>query len=287
MKPKPPADIHQRELCRTIAAGLSRVRSDLARELAADPQCLTLVSWTYSFYRRHGDLDLDRHGIDSLLHQPEPSSEDIAEIDSVARRPARLLHVLGDALPWFGRLIAKPDMRLTMSEARRYLHNRKGLADKVRSMLKKVLEDTWRANERVLLIGHSLGSVIAYDTLWELSHEDRHAGRVDLFITLGSPLASRFIAKQLRGTSNSGSRRYPTNIRRWENFSARGEMTSLHPELRPHFEEMVELGILESLTDRVDLYNHYRGDRGLNVHKSYGYLAHSAVAETIAGWLSS
>ncbi len=287
MKPKPPKEVHQHELRRTISAGLSRVRPSLAKEFAADPESLTLVPWTYPFYRHHADIELDRPGIDALLQNPEPSAEDIAEIDSVARKLARLLRVLGDASPWFGRLIARPDVRLTMTEARRYLLNRKGLASQVRTMLREPLQEAWRDGERVLLIGHSMGSVIAYDTLWELSHDDQHSGRIDLFMTLGSPLGSRFINKRIRGRSNPGRRRYPTNIRRWENFSARAEMTALHPELRPYFGEMLELGILESLTDHVDLYNHFRGDLGLNVHKSYGYLAHSAVAERIAAWLES
>lgn len=287
MKPKPPREVHQRELCRTISAGLSRVRPSVAKEFAANPECLTLVPWTYPFYRRHAEIELDRPGLDALLQSPEPSAQDIAEIDSVARKLARLFRILGDASPWFGRLIAKPDMRLTMREARRYLLNRRGLATQVRTMLKEPLQEAWRNGECVLLIGHSMGSVIAYDTLWELSHDDQHSGRVDLFMTLGSPLGTRFINKRIRGRSSHGRRRYPTNIRRWENFSARAEMTALHPELRPFFGEMLELDVLESLTDYVDLYNHFHGDLGLNVHKSYGYLAHPAVAERLVAWLGS
>ena len=263
------------------------MRPGLAKEFAANPECLTLVPWTFPFYRRHAEIELDRSGIDALLQSPDPSAEDIAEIDSVARKLARLFRVLGDASPWFGRLIAKPDIRLTMREARRYLLNRRGLATLVRTMLKEPLQEAWRNGECVLLIGHSMGSVIAYDTLWELSHDDQHSGRIDLFMTLGSPLGTRFINKRIRGGSSRGRRRYPSNIRRWENFSARAEMTALHPELRPYFSEMLELGVLESLTDHVDLYNHFHGDLGLNVHKSYGYLAHPAVAERLAAWLGS
>jgi hypothetical protein len=248
---------------------------------------MTLVSWTYSFYGRHEDIEVDRHGIEQLLRHPEPSASDIAEIDSVARKLARLLHVLGDLSPWFGRLIAKPDMRMTMADARRYLHNRRGVADQIRSMLKAPLLKAWQDGERVLLIGHSLGSVIAYDTLWELSHEHGENGEIDLFVTLGCPLASRFINKRLRGATRSGTDRYPTNIHIWENFSARAEMTALHPQLYPYFGEMVDLGILESLTDHTGLYNHFRSEQGLNVHESYGYLAHAEVAKRIGAWLDS
>jgi hypothetical protein len=287
MKPKPPPDVHQQQLCRVIAAGLSRVRPALASEFSGRSGCLSLISWTYSFYRCHADISLDLPGIDALLRQPEPTESDISEIDSIARKLARLVHVLGDAAPWFRRLVAKPEVRLTLGEARRYLLNRGGRATTIRAMLKQVLRQAWQDGERVLLIGHSLGSVIAYDTLWELSRSEPVGLKVDLFMTLGSPLGSRFINRRICGAAYPLEERYPSNIRQWANFSARAEMTSLHPELLPFFREMLDLGLLESLTDEVDLYNYFRGDLGLNVHKSYGYLVDRKVAERIAIWLES
>jgi len=287
MKPKPPKDVHRQQLFRVIAAGLSRAHPALASEFSARTKALSLVSWTYSFYGRHADVFSDIPGIDALLRQPEPTASDISEIDSIARKLGRLLHVLGDAAPWFGRLVAKPELRLTLGEARRYLLNRGGRATAIRSMLKQPLRQAWKNGERVLLIGHSLGSVIAYDTLWELSRSEPPESKVDLFMTLGSPLGSRFVNKRLCGATHPLEERYPSNIRHWANFSARAEMTALHPELQPYFREMLNLGILKSLTDEVGLYNHFRGDLGLNVHKSYGYLVDRKVAGRIAAWLDS
>lgn len=285
MKPKPPPEIHAHELCRCLAAGLAWARPEAARKFTAESSCLTLVPWTYRFYGSYRDIALDRPGIDAILHEPEPSEEDVAEIESLARKVGRWMHLFGDALPMFSRVIARPEMRLTMSEARRYLYDAGGIATEIRAMLKVALSQAWDAGEEVLLIGHSLGSVIAYDTLWELSHEDRVAHRVDLFLSLGSPLASRLIRENLRGVTRAGTERYPTNIRCWKNFAARGELTALRPRLEHYFGEMIELGVLESLEDHIDIYNHFRGDIGLNVHKSYGYLANGAVADTIAEWL--
>lgn len=285
MKPKPPPDIHIHELCRCLAAGLAWARPEAARLFTADSSCLTLIPWTHRFYGSYRDIALDRPGINRILQQPEPSPTDIAELESLERKVRRLVHLLGDSVPLIGRLIAKPDMRLTMAEVRRYLSDAGGVATDVRDMVKRPLLDAWDAGELVLLIGHSLGSVIAYDTLWELAHEARDPRRVDLFMTLGSPLASRLIYRNLRGVSREGAQRYPTNIRRWENFSAKAEMTALRPRLEPYFGEMVELGLVESLTDHVTVYNHFRGDIGLNPHKSYGYLIAPDVAGMIADWL--
>lgn len=283
MKPKPPADVHRLELCRCLLAGLARVSPQAAQSFSAE--CLTLIPWTFLFYGKYRDIQLDRPGIERILEAPEPTPDDIKEIESLAIRITRMLRVLGDALPLFGRLIAKRRMRLTIAEAHRYLQDRRYVATEVRGLLRAALIEAWSAGERVLLIGHSLGSVIAYDTLWDLSHGKHEAGHVDLFMTLGSPLGSRMILKGLRGAGQEGRQRYPANIIRWQNFSARGELTALHPELKPFFGDMVELGLLESLEDVTGFYNHFRGSDGLDVHMSYGYLINHAVAESIAGWL--
>ena len=284
MKPKPPADIHREALYRCLSAGLERVAPDIARSFPA--ASLTLVAWTYRFYGEHRDIELDRPGIERILAAPEPTAEDVREIESLAIRIARLLRVAGDALPLFGRLIAKPSMRLSVAEVHRYFQDRRGVATAVRTQLRDALTDAWSAGERVLLIGHSLGSVIAYDTLWELSHERPEPGHVELFITLGSPLGSRLILRGLRGARRTGRERYPANIIRWQNFSARGELTAMHPALKPFFGEMVELGLLESFQDVTGFYNPFRGSDGLDVHMSYGYLLNRAVAESVAGWLA-
>jgi hypothetical protein len=285
MKPKPPPKVHRRALWDALLFGLQQVDPPLAESLAQRFDRFWLVSWTYLFYGEHRDFELDRPGIQAFKDQPVPGPVDIKEIESLARRIDRWVRIVGDALPFLSRQLADPDTRLTMSEARRYLSDRHGIGREVRLMLKNELEDAWAKGDRVLLLGHSLGSVIAYDTLWEMSHEEPVAGPIDLFMTLGSPLATRFIRHRLRGRDRSGKLRYPTIVKRWVNFSARGELTALHPALAPYFNEMVTLGLIESIKDQVEFFNHFRGGRGLNVHKSYGYLMHPEVAGCIARWL--
>ncbi len=285
MKPKPPEDTHRRELLRAMLAGIGRVDRDLAEQLSRQQEIFALVSWTYQFYGSYRDIALDLPGIEHAISAVDPSAEDIDEIDSLNRRVQRWVHVVGDAFPFLERWVAKPDIRLTMGEAYRYLSDRDGVATAIRNQLAAVLAAAWQRGERIILIGHSLGSVIAYDTLWQLTHERAEQCRIDMFVTMGSPLATRFIRRHLKGAKKSGVDRYPHNIRRWVNFSARGEMTAIHPTLEPTFGAMVQLGLLESLQDHTDFYNYFRGDTGLNVHKSYGYLVSTPVATTLAGWL--
>jgi pimeloyl-ACP methyl ester carboxylesterase len=167
------------------------------------------------------------------------------------------------------------------------LDNRDGVAVAIRALLVSALDDAWRRGERLLLIGHSLGSVIAYDCLWELSRSVKSPVRVDQFVTLGSPLATRFIRTALKGVDRPPPERYPANVRRWANFSARGELVAVHPRLEPYFDGMVECGLIETIEDHAELYTHFHDATGINPHRSYGYLIHADVAGLIGDWLSA
>jgi hypothetical protein len=139
--------------------------------------------------------------------------------------------------------------------------------------------------DRILIIAHSMGSVITYDALWELTHIEKNPGQVDLFLTLGSPLGMRFTQKRLRGARERGTQRYPHDIRHWINLTAQGDLTALDPTLRDDYQAMLELGLIESITDvNGGIFNYFRNEAGLNVHRSYGYLANPRVGEVIARW---
>jgi len=287
MKPKPPPEQHREALLRSLQAGLTRHRPAAGAMLAAHPEQFLLISWTHSFYGSYRDIRLDLPGIERLLATPEPSPIEKQEIDSLRRRLLRVWHLFGDSLPWLSHWVARRDLRVTLEEVLRYLLDADGVARGIRALLKEPLVAAWQADRPVLLMGHSLGSVIAYDALWELSHEDRVDGSVDWLVTLGSPLATRFVRKRVKGAARTGKQRYPGNIRRWLNCSAKGDMTALHPRLAPFFGHIVDLGLTEQLIDRTDIYNHFYADFGLNPHKSYGYLAHAAVADVVGEWLET
>jgi hypothetical protein len=136
----------------------------------------------------------------------------------------------------------------------------------------------------VLLVGHSLGAVIAYDTLWELSHQEGLKGKVD-FLTLGSPLGMHYIQRRLLGMNKHGEKSYPEMIRRWINLSAEGDVAALNRNLNESFHAMLELGLADSIEDHSHgIYNFFRSDAGLNCHRSYGYMVNPAVGSIIADW---
>jgi len=284
MKPKPDPVDHRRQLVRVLGHALARVDSEAADWLDRRAQNFTLVSWTSLVYPTPAELSDDLPGIERLIESPVAGPEDRKEADSIRRSLLRTWHLIGDSYPWLSRLIASSTLKVTLDDVRRYLEDRDGIATRIRSRLNDQLLEAWARGERVLLIGHSLGSVIAYDSLWHLSRESGSDGRIDLFLTMGSPLATRFIRKGLKGADRRGSERYPDNIERWVNVAAHGEMVALHRRIKPFFAGMPRLGLVRSIED-AGIYNHFRvGDR-LNVHKSYGYLNHPVVAQLICRWL--
>ena len=285
LNPKPPPETYRAQLERVLLAGLRRTRPRAAQWLANHDDAFVLVAWTYLFYGAHRDIGVDLPGIERLLVQTEPTADDLRELGSWSRRSLRWTHLVGDAWPFLGRRLASPNTRRLMHEASRYLKNRDGVGAAVRSVLRSRLETAWRDGDPVLLIGHSLGSVIAYDTLWELSYVHRVTGEVSLLVTLGSPLGTRFVQRSLQGARELGAARYPRNVRRWVNMTARGDTTALQPHLKPLYHEMLDLGLIDAIEEFADFDNFFRGSLGLNAHESYGYLAQPILAEIIGDWL--
>jgi hypothetical protein len=121
--------------------------------------------------------------------------------------------------------------------------------------------------------------------LWELTHVQRTSGEVSLLLTLGSPLATRFVQRSVQGSRGVNAERYPHNVRRWVNLSARGDMTALQPRLKPLYHEMLDLNLIDSIEDFVDFDNFFRSSLGLNAHEAYGYLAQPLLAEIVGDWL--
>ncbi len=162
--------------------------------------------------------------------------------------------------------------------------NRGKLTHEIRELLKGILRPILLKQEPVLLIGHSLGSVIAYDALWELSHEEGLDAKLD-FLTLACPLGMHYVQRNLMGMKDQALKSYPGMIRRWINISAEGDVTALERNLHHSFKAMLEQGLVESIEDHcTGIYNFYRNEEGLNCHRSYGYLVNPAVGNVIANW---
>ena len=281
--PKPEPGVHREALLRCLLAGLRRVDEPVADALAATTGGFDIVSWTFDFYREHRDMTLDAEAIENAINQPTASERDIARASSWRRRLARWVYTLGDRLPFLIPHIASERTELHLRDLHRYVADDNGIAEHTRRMLKIPLRAAKEGRHPLLLIAHSMGSVIAYDTLWEMSRVGRHEATVDLLLTMGSPLGQRYMQKRIKGHGFKGRQRYPLNIMHWKNLAAVGDLTAIDPRLENDFGEMLELGLVESFEDKA-IYNYFRLDGVLNVHAEYGYLVNEETARTVAEW---
>ncbi len=281
--PKPQAETHRDALMRCLLTGVERLDAGVADQIRNTPGAFDIVSWTYDFYRVHRDFALDEASIERVIEQDAPTPEDIAEAASWKRSLTRSIYRLGDLMPFLIPHVASERMEVHLRDLRRYLGDANGIATHTRRMLKMPLRAAAKGGHPVLLIAHSMGSVIAYDSLWELTHSTRERVTVDLLLTMGSPLGQRYMQKRLKGAANTGHDRYPNNVRHWTNLAAIGDLTALDPYLTDDFVEMLELGILESMDDTA-IHTHFRLDGELNVHSEYGYLVNRTTARTVVDW---
>jgi hypothetical protein len=280
--PKPEPAIHRDALARCLLTGVRRVDPDAAEAIEA-AAAFDIVSWTYDFYGAHRDFELDRAAVDAVIEQSEVSEKDVAEATSWRRQLTRWIYRFGDMVPFLIPHVANERMAVHLRDLQRYLRDDNGIATHARRMLKMRLRAADEAGQPVLLIAHSMGSVIAYDSLWEMSHGSRDHMRLDMLLTMGSPLGQKFMQKRLKGAGQPGYARYPTNIGRWKNLAAIGDLTALDRRLSDDFDGMLELGLLDSFEDER-LLTWFRLEGQLNVHAEYGYLVNEKTAHTIVEW---
>ena len=281
--PKPPPKQHRQLLWRTLAEGVKRAEPGWALELAQYKENFKLIAWNQLYYEERKDGYRDLTWIEALIHKHGPTNRDIKQAHAWHKNLTRFFYALADKFPAII-CIARGHACESIKETKRYFENTNNIGSVIREQLKRVLRPMLDNNEAVLIIGHSMGSIITYDALWELSYHEKQSGQVD-FLSLGSPLGINFVQHRLLGNTERGKRKYPTLIRHWYNIAAVGDITALDQHFHDDFKPMIDAGIIESIEDHADgLYNFFRTEKGLNCHRSYGYLVNPVAGKVIADW---
>lgn len=122
---------------------------------------------------------------------------------------ARLLARVADDSPWGNDLLS-----LLTEDVAIYLNN-----STAAKQINAIVEAAIPKNEPSVVVGHSLGSIVAYRVLQELG-ENAHVTR---FITLGSPLGLNTVRNILRPLS------VPRSVRSWLNVYDPRDIVSLRP----------------------------------------------------------
>ena len=171
-----------------------------------------------------------------------------------------------------------------------YLSKQSEYAEEVRERVRNELCALLDRGDRIMLVTHGTGCVIAYDVLWQLSNEERFAekygdAKVDTWITLGAPLGDNYIRKRLMGADGEPVS-YPKNVITWHNIAAEDDYTCHDNTLADDFKGMLEQRVVSTVQD-FRVYNLAVRYGKSNPHSSVGYYIHPRVSKIIVDWVQA
>lgn len=139
------------------------------------------------------------------------------------------------------------------------------------TLRQRLIETLLRHQEkRILLLAHSMGSIIAYDALRELGNRETQVV-VSHLITLGSPLGLPHVKYKI--TQEHGPIHTPSIVRRWSNLADPRDRVALDAHLRDDFEANYKgVRVID-----IPVMNDWPG----NFHKSYGYLRTPELSDIV------
>ncbi len=150
----------------------------------------------------------------------------------------------------------------------------------LQNILKKELEAC--AGKKIMVIAHSMGSIIAYDVLQKI-HADKPDFSISDFITIGSPLGLPHVISMIKCISGNIKVVTPEAVKgRWMNFADNKDVVAADFRLADDYKP--NLNNVKVVDDLV--YNSYHIKDNYNHHKSYGYLRTPEVSRRIADFLN-
>ena len=167
-----------------------------------------------------------------------------------------------------------------------YIKNKNDEEVPARELIRKRLIDILKKHRKkdVLLIAHSMGSIIAFEVLELLKNELD----IDTLVTVGSPLGQPVIISKIRTelqrTDDEKIKpRTPENIRnKWFNLSDLEDNIAMNYNIADDYDKNSK-GIQP---EDMEVYNNYTFEQKRNPHKSYGYLRTPEMSEIIYQFLS-
>lgn len=153
----------------------------------------------------------------------------------------------------------------------------KMVRDAIRERLHKVLLKY--QGQSIMLIAHSMGSIISYDVLKKYENELS----IDTLVTIGSPLGLPMILGKIIKEHGGGSIvPIPNNIKKnWFNFSDLEDKVAMNYDLADDYAPSLSG---TKITD-FEVFNNYEVNGLRNPHKVYGYLRTPKLAEKIDEFL--
>ena len=202
--------------------------------------------------------------LDALQNPDEATLETMAaqgEVLGLPRAPAPLQAIMRAVdRRWRGEV---PDLITLLREVNRYLHD-PSTAASVRARLVETAAD--RAISPRILIGHSLGSVIAYDIV------RRGDLAVDALVTIGSPLGFSTISRALGAMPGAPRADHDLLVQAWTNIFDSGDAVT------------GGRGIAQAFAQATD---YTVSNRRNDAHSAPLYLAHRETADAVIPWMTA
>jgi len=295
---KPAADVY-------LEFSVAAIRAGIARDFPDCVECFDKVSVELAWYgdmnaevlQRAGgsyDEDLDigdrQNALQRLLEISPRKKFSIQLYDKLPGKSALpeffmdlgapLLGAVGFRMPIIGRM-AK-DFAAYLDEPEFAAEARKRLRDKLCAIMDR--------GDKITLVSHGTGSVIAYDVLWELSNDTETYAeygkhKVEQWVTLGSPLGDRTMQKRLLGAKERDENKFPSNVISWHNLAAEDDYTCHDMTLADDFKKMMVQRRVSAVHD-YRIFNLCVRYGKANPHSSIGYYIHPRLSKIIADWLT-
>jgi len=242
-------------------------------------------------YDRDLDIGDRRNALNALRQITQRKRFGIRQYDVLPGKTAIPEFIADVSAPVLGTIgLTMPVLRSMAPDFAAYFSNKRNYGVQARARLRTQLCELIDRGDRILLITHGTGSVIAYDVLWELSHDEdlkeKYAdNKVEMWLTLGSPLGGRSIQKRLFGAREGAATKFPSNVISWHNVSAEDDYTCHDNTLADDFRRMLKQRVVSAVHDYHVFNLAVRYGRS-NPHSSVGYYIHPRVSKVIADWLA-
>jgi len=154
-----------------------------------------------------------------------------------------------------------------------------GVKRLVRDIIIERLTDVMKKHrdKKILLIAHSMGSMIAHDALIDYVPDIK----IDTLITIGSPLGQKYVLNKYHTVQNGSAKnklKVPENIQKnWFNLSDVEDQVAINHSLAEIYKPSSKgLTVIDKLVN-----NNYSHSGTWNPHKSFGYLRTHEMTEIL------
>lgn len=226
-----------------------------------------LPDWTYPAWSKPGPFPNYADGVRDALRE---QAQDL--LDTPLDMAKRWI----GADPVGDRLLAG-----ALTDLRLYYQDR-AVNRELRARLRQLVEAAYEDGKRLMVIGHSMGSIIAYDTLREIGRERQDLAITHL-VTLGSPLGLPTV--KFRIWQENDQVRTPTVVRRWTNLAERRDAIAFDTHLAGDFLANAQGIRVEDDLVCNDTVPERDDPTKTNYHDLFGYLRTPEMSRIIRAFL--